>query len=91
MRGAEGPAAHQPGPFVQDPAHGVNLGGLNGLGKTQGRQNGGNAFGQHRLARTRRSNHEDVVAAGSGYFQGALGMELTFHVSEIHGVTGRFI
>ena len=43
----------------------------------------GNAFGQHRLARPRRSDHQHVVAAGHGDFDGALGVKLAAHVAEV--------
>ena len=74
VRRTEGASSHQAGPFAQDAAHGVNLGRLDRLGKTQWGKNGRNAFGHHGLARAWRSNHQDVVAASSRHFQSTLGV-----------------
>ena len=52
--------------------------------KRERRQNGRNALGQHRLARPRRPDHQNVMSAGAGDFKGALGRLLAADVFEIH-------
>src|SRR5207237_974850 len=45
--------------------------------------------GEHRLARTRRAQHQEVVAAGRGDLQRALGPDVTPHVGEVEPVRFR--
>jgi hypothetical protein len=40
-------------------------------------------FGQHRLARTRRANHQDVVTAGSSDFKAEASQSMATNISEI--------
>ena len=47
---------------------------------------GRDAFGQHRFTRAGRSDHEDIVTASYGHFDGAFDVALAFHVAEIHVV-----
>ena len=49
---------------IQDAGDGMDLGGLEGLLKTQRREDGGEAFGEHGFAGARRPDHKDVVATG---------------------------
>src|SRR5439155_8458502 len=44
---------------------------------------GSDAFRQHRFARARRPDHENVVSAGNGHFQRPLHVRLTFYIPEI--------
>ena len=44
-------------------------------------QDGGQAAGEHRLARARRADHQDVVAAGGGDLERALGVSVAAHVA----------
>ena len=45
----------------------------------------GQALGEHGLARAGRADHEDVVAAGGGDFESALGDVLAADVAEVEG------
>ena len=85
VRRAEGPLRHQAGRGVQHAGDGVNLGGFQSLLEGQRRQDRGQPLGQHGLARAGRADHENVVAAGRGHFQRALGRLLAAHIAEIHG------
>ncbi len=51
--------------------------------KRQRRQDSRQAFGQHRLARSRRSHHQHIVAARCGDFERPLGSGLAAHIAEI--------
>ena len=51
--------------------------------KVERRQDAGEAFGQHRLARSRRPDHQHVVAAGRRHFQRPLGGGLAAHVAKV--------
>ena len=53
------------------------------------RQNAGQARGQHRLAGARRADHQQVVAAGCGELEGALGGFLPLDVAQVGIVRGR--
>ncbi len=63
--------------FFQHAGHAEDLGGFDGLVKADGRKDRGDAFGQHGFSGTRRADHDQVVPAGSGHFQGALGQLLS--------------
>ena len=63
---------------------------LNRFVKRHGRQNGGNALGEHGLAGTRRAEQQNVVTAAAGDFESALGGHLSAHVAEIHGILRGF-
>ena len=41
--------------------------------------------GEHRLARARRADHQQVVAAGRGYLERALGVLLPADVGQVRG------
>ena len=90
MGGAEGPLRDQAGRRIQHAGYGVNLGGLQCLLEGKRGQDGGQALGQHGLSRSRRADHEDVVAAGRGHFQSALSRLLPAHVLEVHGKVLQF-
>ena len=62
----------------------MNLGRFQSLLQRQGRQNGGESFGQHGFARTRWANHNNVVTPGSGNFQCPLDVFLPLYVREIN-------
>ena len=49
------------------------MGGCQCFADGHGGQNGGKAFGEHGFAGSGRSDHDDVVPTGSGYFEGAFG------------------
>lgn len=67
----------------QEAANAVDLGGLNGFIEGHRRDDGGDALGQHRFAGAGRADHEEVVAAGDGDFDGAFGTGLTLDFGEI--------
>ncbi len=83
MRRAKRPLPQQSLTRRQHAGDAVDLGGFDGLGKTQGRQYAGQAFRQHGLARSRRPDHEDVVGARCRYLQRALGRNLPSDVAKI--------
>src|SRR5207237_3219673 len=51
------------------------------------RNDGRDAFGQHRFAGAGWTDHQDVVTAGDGYLYRALHVRLAFYVAEIDIVT----
>ena len=61
----------------------MNLRGLQTLCQRQGRQDGGQALGEHRLAAARRTYHDEVMTTGSRYLQRPLDAFLTFHIGEV--------
>ena len=65
----------------------MDLGRLDRFIERHRRNNCGNALRQHRFARTRRADHENVVTAGDRDLDRAFDVMLTFHVSEIDIVT----
>ena len=72
MRIAERPAAHQPavGELAGDRMDHADL---QRLGRIERRQEAGQACRQHRLAGAGRADHQQVVAAGGGDLERALG------------------
>ena len=61
----------------------VDLGALDRFFERHRRDDGGDAFRQHRFPGTGRSDHEQVMAARDRHFDRALHMPLPFHVTEI--------
>src|SRR5881296_62290 len=47
------------------------------------RDNGRDAFCQHRFPRTWGADHQNIMSAGDGYFDRAFDVRLAFHVVEI--------
>jgi hypothetical protein len=82
MRRAEGPRRDQRAP-VHQARHAMHLGGLDRLLEGHRRQDCRQPLGQHRLARTRRPDHQDVVAARGGDLERALGLFLAAHFAEV--------
>ena len=87
VRSPERPPGHQPARQPRAACHGVNFGGLQRLLARQRRQDGRQAPCEHRLARARGTDHNDVVAARRGNLQRPFHMRLPLHVGEILGVT----
>ena len=85
VRRAEGALGDEARVRVEHAGDGVDLGGLEGFVETQRREDGGQALGEHGLAGAGRADHEDVVAAGGGDFEGALGDVLAADVVEVVG------
>ena len=71
------------GARIEHAGDAVDLGGLQRFFKTKRRQDGGHALGQHGLAGARRADHQDVMAAGAGHFEGALGGVLAADIFEV--------
>ena len=53
--------------------------------KRSGARIDGQPLGQHGFAGAGRADHEDVVAAGGGYLQSALGSLLAANIFEVEG------
>ena len=85
VRRAEGPLRDQARAGIEHPGHGVNLGGFERFFKGERGKDGGQPLGQHGFAGAGRADHQNVVAAGGGHFQGALGGLLAAHIAEVDG------
>jgi hypothetical protein len=70
-------------PAGEVPGEASNHADLEHLGGLERRQQRRQALGQHRLAGAGRSDHQQVVAARRGDFEGALGRLLTLDVLEV--------
>src|ERR1019366_5424633 len=79
----EGALMEESGAGPQGAGDAVDLGGFDGLLEGERRQDAGEALGEHGLAGAGRANHEDIVYAGGGDFEGAFGHGLAAHVTEI--------
>ena len=75
---------HQARAWIEHAGDAMNLGRLQRFFEGQRRHDGGHALGQHGLAAARRSDHQDVVPAGAGDLDRALGRVLSAHIFEIH-------
>src|SRR6266478_7179431 len=69
----KGPHRDQSCIRLEDAGDAVDLGRFQRFLKTEWRQDGGNAFRQHGLAGTGRTDHQNVVSTGAGNFECALG------------------
>ena len=85
VRRAKGTDADQARSRIEHSGHAVDLRGLERFLERERRQDGRNALGQHGLAGAGRADHQNVVAAGAGDFEGALGGLLSAHVFEVDG------
>ncbi len=81
---AEGALGDEARSGVEHAGDGVNLGGLQSLFEGERGEDGGQALGQHGFAGAGRADHQNVVAAGRGHFERALGRLLAAHVLEVH-------
>ena len=88
---AEGPVGDEAFVAIEHAGDGVDLGGLEGFFETQRREDRGQALGEHGLAGAGRADHEDVVAAGGGDFERALGDVLAADVAEVGVVLDGFV
>ena len=61
----------------------VNSGGIEGSGVVEIGQEPGESIGQHRFARTGRSDHEQVVTTGGGDLNGEPGQRMATNFGEI--------
>ncbi len=83
MRRAEGARGDEGLLAAQHPGDAVDLRALDRFLERHRRDDGGDAFREHRFAGAGRADHEQIVAAGDGDFDGALDVALAFHVGEI--------
>ena len=90
VRRTKRPHADQSGAGIEHAGDAVNLGGLERFFEGERRQDRRHALGEHGLARTGRPDHQDVVAAGAGHFERALGRLLAANVFEVHQEVLRF-
>src|SRR5947209_1964057 len=65
----------------------MDLGALDRFLQRHRRDDGGDAFRQHRLSGTGRSDHKQVMSARDCHLDRALHMALSLHVTEIDVVT----
>src|SRR5437660_5758764 len=72
---------------VEQAGDAVDLRRLDCFIQRERRDDGRYTFGQHRLSRTRGTDHQHVVPASDRHLDGALDVALTFHVAEIDLVT----
>ncbi len=86
VRRTKRPCRHQRMALGKRAGHAMDLRGLERLLQAQARQNGGETPGKHRLARTRRPDHQQIVPAGRRDFQRSLGDRLASDLGEIHAV-----
>ena len=83
MRRAKRTCADQAYSRLEDARHAVDLCGFERLLESQLRQYRGNPLDEHGLPRPRRPDHQDVVSAGAGDLEGALGGRLAAHILEV--------
>ena len=88
VRGAEGALDDQARSIAQLASDAVDLGDLDGFVEGHGREDRGQRAGQQGLAGAGRSDHEHVVGAGSGDFEGALGVLVAADIGEIDRIAG---
>lgn len=81
MRRAERTLRDERYVLAQLASYGMYLCGFQTLRERERRKNGRQTLSHHRLTRTRRSYHDEVVSASRSYFQGTFHILLTSHVS----------
>jgi hypothetical protein len=77
------PLVHQRNAIGQQSQRGVNARGFQRFASTQRRQDPRNPLGEHRLARPRRANHQQIVAARRRNDDGAFDGFLSPHIDKI--------
>ena len=90
VRRAERARADEAAGIFEDACDAVNARGFNGFFQRHGRKDGENALGEHGFACARRPDEKNVVAAGAGDFESALGGLLAVNVAQIDGVLRGF-
>ena len=90
MRCAKRAALEQTAAGRQCAGDGMNLRRDDRFFERQTRKNRCQPFRQHRLSRSRRTNHQDVVSSCSGDFQCAFCLRLSANVAEVGSVDDRF-
>ena len=79
----------RPARIVEQSRDAVDARGFDGFLERHRRQDRGDALGEHRLPRAGRPDEDDVVPAGAGHFQGALGGLLSANVAHVHRILRR--
>src|SRR6185437_8758627 len=72
--------------IIEDAGDAVNARGFDGLIKRHWWKNCGDTFGEHRFAGAGRPDEQNVVSAGTGDFESALGGLLSAYVAQIHRI-----
>ncbi len=85
VRRTERALGNEAGRGIEHSGDGVDLGGLERFFKGERSEDRGQALGEHGFAGAGRADHEDVVAAGGGDFESALGGLLAAHIFEVDG------
>ena len=83
MRKTERPVYDQRRGVVEKPGNAVNFRAFQSLFKTQLRKDRSQPPGQHRLARTRRTEHQQIMGSRRGHFKRPFDMLLSLDVLEI--------
>ena len=83
VRRAKGPLRDEARAGFEHAGNGVNLGGFERFFKGERGQDRRQALGEHGFAGAGRPDHENVVAAGRGHFERALGGLLAAHIAEV--------
>ena len=83
MRKTERPVYDQRSGVVEKPGNAVNFRAFQSLFKTQLRKDRAQPPGQHRLARTRRTKHQQIMGSRRGHFKRPFDMLLSLDVLEI--------
>lgn len=89
MRRAIRPCRDQRCARGQMSGDGMNLGRFERFAERHVRQDGREPAREHRLTRTRRADHDDIVPACRGDFEGALRHLLPLHIGEVDGIMER--
>ena len=72
---------------IEQAGDAVDLCCLNRFFERERRNDGRDAFGQHRFARARRTDHQHVVTTSDSYLDRSLHVSLAFYVAKIDVVT----
>ena len=83
MRKTERPVYDQRRGVVEKPGNAVNLRAFQSLFKTQLRKDRSQPPGQRRIARTRRTEHQQIMGSRRGHFKRPFDMHLSIDVLEI--------
>src|SRR5271170_2588163 len=84
MRSAKWTQPNQSSTRIEHPRDAVNLRGLERLFKRERWKDGRHPLRQHRLPRSRRPNHQNVVSARASHFESALRRLLPANIFEVH-------
>src|SRR5207344_1245256 len=86
MRRTVGAGTDKAAAVFENACNAVNARGFNGFVERHGRENCGDALGEHSLASTGRPDKQDVVAASACDFESALSGLLPVDVAQVDGI-----